>query len=448
MTTHSPTPTTFDIFQMTWPMTLKAIMTYGIVVIDAYLVAGLGEEALAAMGLAGAVGGMMIGILLAFSSATQIWIAQAFGSGRPIALKTGFYCGLVINTGAGLFGILIVLLSGGPVLNAFAHSPEIAASAQLYLNAFLFVVLGEAVAGSISSYFNGCGETKTSFYSHLFAVPVNVAVSVALIHGLYGFPALGVLGAAIGSAVSSLLRAAYLGTRFYQMTGGYLTITGWMDGTILASLKRHIKFALPIAATFISNSFANTVATLIYAKMSVNQFAAMTLILPWVNVVGTLAITWAQATGIFVGQLLGQNQKGAALDEFLRRAWRVSFIASGCVSLIYLCVVLGSTWMYADLQEETKAALMSFLPVLLIISFPKGSNAICGNTLRAGGETVYVMNLFIAAQWAFRIPLTAIMVLYLDLSVTWVFSLLLMEELVKFPAFHLRLFKGGWKRGL
>lgn len=448
MTTPRPTPTTFDIFQMTWPMTLKAIMSYGIVVIDAYLVAGLGEEALAAMGLAGAVGGMMIGILLAFSSATQIWIAQAFGSGRQVALKTGFYCGLLINTGAGVFGILTVLLFGGPVLSAFAHSPEIAVAAQSYLNAFLFVVFGEAIAGSISSHFNGCGETKTSFYSHLFAVPVNIAVSIVLIHGLYGFPALGVLGAAIGSAVSSLLRAAYLGARFYHATGGYRTVAGWMDGTLLASLKRHITFALPIAATFISNSFANTVATLIYAKLSVNQFAAMTLILPWVNVVGTLAITWAQATGILVGQLLGQNQKGAALDEFLRRAWRVSFAASGLVSLIYLAVILGSTWIYADLQTETKAALMSFLPVLLILPFPKGSNAICGNTLRAGGETVYVMNLFIAAQWAFRIPLTAVFILYLDLSVTWVFALLLMEELVKFPAFHLRLFKGGWKRGL
>lgn len=448
MTPPRPTPTTFDIFQMTWPMTLKAIMSYGIVVIDAYLVAGLGEEALAAMGLAGAVGGMMIGILLAFSSATQIWIAQAFGSGRPIALKTGFYCGMIINIGAGVLGIIAVALFGGPVLASFAHSPEIAMDAQRYLNAFIFVVLGEAIAGGISSHFNGCGETKTSFYSHLFAVPINIAVSIVLIHGLYGFPALGVLGAAIGSAVSSLLRAGYLGARFFAATGGYLTVAGWMEGTLTASLKRHIKFALPIAATFISNSFANTVATLIYAKLSVNQFAAMTLILPWVNVVGTLAITWAQATGILVGQLLGQNQKGAALDEFLRRAWRVSFIASGLVSLIYLGVILGSTWIYADLQAETKAALMSFLPILLILPFPKGSNAICGNTLRAGGETLYVMNLFIAAQWAFRIPLTAVMILYLNLSVTWVFSLLLMEELVKFPAFHLRIFKGGWKRGL
>ncbi|WP_376878284.1 MATE family efflux transporter [Albirhodobacter sp. R86504] len=429
-------------------MTLKAMMTHGIVVIDALLVAGLGEAALAAMGLAGAVGGMLVGTLLAFSSATQIWIAQAYGSGRPIALKTGFYCGLAINVAAGLLGILAVLIFGGDLFTRFAHTPEIAAQAQTYLNAFLFVVLGEAVAGAISSHFNGCGETKTSFYSHLFAVPVNIIVSVGLIHGLWGLPELGVLGAAIGSAVSSLLRAGYLGMRFYAQTGGYFDVAGWMDGTLKASLKRHIRFSLPIAATFISSTFANTASTLLYAHLNVNAFAALTLILPWVNVAGTLGITWAQATGILIGQLLGRNLKGDELDAFLRRAWKTSCLTSALVSFTYLCVALGAGWIYSDLQEETKAALLSFLPILVILPFPKGSNAICGNTLRAGGETVYVMNLFIAAQWAFRIPLTAIMILYLDLSVTWVFSLLLMEELVKFPAFHIRLLRGGWKRGL
>ena len=45
-------------------------------------------------------------------------------------------------------------------------------------------------------------------------------------------------------------------------------------------------------------------------------------------------------------------------------------------------------------------------------------------------------------------PATALFVLYLDMSVSWVFALLLLEELVKFPVFHLRLRTGVWKRRL
>ena len=92
--------------------------------------------------------------------------------------------------------------------------------------------------------------------------------------------------------------------------------------------------------------------------------------------------------------------------------------------------------------------MLSFLPVLLVLPFPKGSNAMCGHTLRAGGDTFYVMNIFITAQWLFRVPLTALFVLSLGLSVTWVFALFLAEEIFKFPLFHLRFLKGEWKRGL
>jgi Na+-driven multidrug efflux pump len=57
------------------------------------------------------------------------------------------------------------------------------------------------------------------------------------------------------------------------------------------------------------------------------------------------------------------------------------------------------------------------------------------------------MHVFVWSQWLFRVPATALMVLYLDVSVIWVFSLLLAEELVKFAPFHLRLYQGAWKRG-
>ncbi|MEM7488907.1 MAG: hypothetical protein AAF390_07250, partial [Pseudomonadota bacterium] len=70
----------------------------------------------------------------------------------------------------------------------------------------------------------------------------------------------------------------------------------------------------------------------------------------------------------------------------------------------------------------------------------------CGNTLRASGDTIYVMNLFLASQWAFKVPATALAVLVLDLPAFWVFAVLVLDECLKFPAFHLRLWNGQWKR--
>ena len=190
-----------------------------------------------------------------------------------------------------------------------------------------------------------------------------------------------------------------------------------------------------------------SVSGLIYATLPVNQFAAMTIIRPWVQVAGSVGMCWAQAIGIIVAQLLGRQTPASDLDVFLSDAWRGAMLAAAMVAAIYAFVCLSTPWIYADLHRETQAIVLSFLPVLLVLPFPKGSNAICGNTLRAGGDTVYVMHIFVWSQWLFRVPATAFMVLYLDVAVTWVFALLLAEELVKFAPFHLRMFKGNWKHG-
>ncbi|OSP55594.1 MATE family efflux transporter [Pseudoruegeria sp. SK021] len=439
-------PSSRAVFSLAWPMTFKAIMLYGIVVIDTFLVSSLGESAVAVLGLSATIAGLLIGLVIAFSNATQIRIAQAYGSDDPVFLKSALLCGLTINVTVVLFGLIGLGLFAGTVIDGLAHDPWIAAEARRYLLVFAIVILAESVGQCLTSFFNGCGETRMPALSYLVAVPVNVAVSVVLIHGLLGAPEMGVVGAAIGSAVASVLQVGFLVTALLIRRAQLLRVTGWRNGTFAASVRRHLIFALPIAATFASAVIAVNVSGLIYATLPINQFAAMTIIMPWVNVAGTVGMSWAQAVGIVVAQLLARRTPEDLMDGFIAMARKGALIAAAIVAVIFAAVCLSSPWVYADLHPDTQKTLLSFLPVLLILPFPKGLNSICGNALRAGDDTVYVMHIFIWSQWLFRVPATAVMVLYLDVSVTLVFSLLLMEELVKFPPFHLRMRKGSWKR--
>jgi Na+-driven multidrug efflux pump len=223
-------------------------------------------------------------------------------------------------------------------------------------------------------------------------------------------------------------------------------LSGWQKGTFTPTLTRHLQFSLPIAATFVSATLATHICSLLYAKMTLNAFAALTLIAPWNLLAGQIAMQWAQATGILVAQLLGQRAPEPLLDRFLSRAWGGAFIAAGIVAAVFLVMCLSLDLIYPDLEPETRAILFGFLPILLVIQFPRATNAICGNTLRAAGDTVYVMQIFIWSQWAFRVPATALLVIYFEAPAFWVLSLFLWEELLKFPAFHRRLWRGDWKR--
>lgn len=451
MTDATPTPrgpdrNWFDVLALAWPMTLKAIILHGTVVIDAYLVSSLGEAALGAMGLAAAIAGFILGVILAFSNAMQIRTAQAFGTSEPLFMKSTLACGLAVSLTVAVIGLAVLAVFGGPMIAALAPSADIADMAKSYLAVFSIVVLGEAVGQCLSSYFNGCGRTRLPLYSYCLSLPVNVVTSILLIHGYWGLPALGVTGAAVGSAIGIGVQVVFLTYQLARIDGHLARITGWWKGSFRQTLSRHMGFSLPIAATFISATFAAHVCTLIYAKLSLNEFAAMTLIVPWIMVAGTIGMQWAQATGIIVAQLLGQHPSEDVLDRFLSSAWRGGFVAAGMVALIYLAICLSATYLYADLSMETRTILFSFLPILLVLPFPKQSNAICGNTLRASGDTIYVMHIFIWSQWLFRVPATALAVLVFNVPAFWVLSLLFFEELIKFPLFHRRLFLGHWKK--
>lgn len=444
--TTQSVPGAGQVLSLAWPMALKAIFLHGTVVIDGLLVSSLGEASLAAMGLAAAIAGFISGVLFAFSSALQIRTAQAFGTKDPVFMKSVLASGLTIGLVIGMLGVGAILIFGKPLTYAMAPTAEVASQAWAYLSIFSIVILAEAIGQNLASHFNGCGRPKLPLYGYIISVPINVFASISLIHGLWGLPALGVAGAAMGSALALVIQATYLTIQLKRTEGHLRQIKGWHNGTFSKTLRRHINFSWPIAVTFVSANFSSRVCMLIYAQMSLAAFAAMTLIMPWVMVAGTIGMQWSQATGIIVAQLLGERRREVDLDQFLSAAWRAAFIAAGIVAAVYLLICMSPRILYPSLGSETQTILTSFALVLLILPFPKQSNAICGNTLRASGDTIYVMHIFVWSQWAFRVPATAIAVLYFNFHPALVLSLMICEEVIKFPLFHRRLWRGDWKR--
>ena len=307
-------------------MTLKAMFLHGTVVIDGWMVSSLGETALAALGLAAAVGGLVSGAIFAFSNALQLRTAQASGTGDPVFRKSVLAAGLTTGLAIGAMGVFCLIVFGQSVLNAMATNKEMAEQAWAYLAIFPIVLIAEAVGQNLASHCNGCGRTRLPLYSFFLSVPLNIFVSAILIHGFFGAPALGIAGAAIGSAIAVSLQAIYLAVRVFLIDGALSQVKGWRNGSFTSTLKRHLAFSWPIAITFVSANYATRVCMLIYAQMSLSAFAAMTLIVPWIMVAGTIGMQWAQATGILVAQLLGDRRNENELDQFLSSAWRASFL--------------------------------------------------------------------------------------------------------------------------
>jgi len=440
-------PTTTKIFGLAWPIAMNAILLQLILVIDTLLVTPLGEAALAAMGIAATIASIILGLLFAFSNGTQLIIAQAYGACNSLAMSKGFRSGRFVNAVISGLGIMIIFLFAKPLIDTIADTDAIASLSYSYLKMFAFVTIGVAVSQNITVYFNATGNSRIPFYANIIEIPVNVAVSLVLIYGYLGFPEMGLTGAAIGSAIAVLCRTLFLLSFYTQQKKRDNDLNNQSSKLTKADIKYHLKYATPIAGTFISSVMAGSICMLIYAKLGVNQFAALTLIAPWVKVSSQLATAWAQATSIIVGQLLG-NKSWGLLDNVISKAWRVSFYISVVIALAYVSMFYLFQIIYPDLQQETIDTLWQFVPILFIVAFVRTTNTFCGNVLRAGGDAKHVFKIHAYTQWLVIVPLSALFVLYWELSAMWVFALTLLEEIIKSVPFHIRMLGGKWKKSL
>jgi hypothetical protein len=227
--------------------------------------------------------------------------------------------------------------------------------------------------------------------------------------------------------------------RLFQTNWAFVDVAGWLHGTLWQPTKRYLVFARPLLRPLSVPPVANGVATLLYAKLNVNQFAAITLVMPWVQVVGTLGMTWAQSTGIFVAQLLGKNTDHNALDEFLCRYF--GFGDLPCCRLVIALdlrrLAARDDGRFSQFSPHSAAFALSqrVQRYLWECVARRRRHRLCHVYFQ--GLPVAVRRVFDDLHGAFSGPVRHMG-----------FFLLLLEELVKLPAFHLRLFKGGWKRRL
>ncbi len=444
---QSRAPRNTDVAALAWPIGMNAVFLQSILVIDTVLIGPLGEQALASLGLANSFALMISGIIFAFSSGTQMLVAQATGKGDVRARARWFMSGLIINLVIAAGACAFIFLLCPQLLPALASSAEMASGAFAYLSYFSLAIVGIAVGQNISVFFTATGHSRLPFYSNLVELPCNVVISYWLIYGGFGLAPMGLAGAALGSAVAAAIRSVLLIVALHRIHPECLSLGRSEPAVGGLSIGEHFRCALPISANFISMSASMSICMMIYAQLGVAQFAALSLLLPWMRMVGSIVTAWAQATGILVGQLLGGNAL-PVVEVFVVRAWLLAQVLAVVLSLSYLSLFVLFDWLYTELQAETSAYLWQLMPLLVFLPLVRTSNTVCGHVLRAGGDAAYVLKIHATAQWLLTVPLSYLLVAHFQLSVVWVFAVVVLEEVVKLLPFWLRLKRGLWKRGL
>lgn len=414
-----------DNLVLAWPLALNALLMQSMLMIDTLLVSPLGEESVAAMGVATTIVAFVLGIQMALSNGTQMILSRAFGSGRASSLSNAFFGGLAISSCFAATFMSLILVFGHELIALIVDSSSLIIKAESYLSISVYVIFFTAITQTIVALFNSTGKTSVPFKGYLIELPFNCAMSYMLI---YQFD-MGVSGAALGSLSAIMLRTLYLGYSVLSDDHLHLPLPNQLK-SFLRTTRHHLGEILPFAANITILAIGITIYQLLFSQLNINEYVAITLLYPWIRTGSQFITSWSHASAILISQRIGAaklDDLKQCVDTSIDVAVGISFIS--CLFFVALHFSFGR--IYPGLDLETYLAMATIAPLYIMLPFVRGYNTVHGNILRAVGKTKSVFKINFVGQWVVSLPLLAVIIFVFDGSIFWAFAVQPFEEIIK-----------------
>ncbi|MEM1338080.1 MAG: MATE family efflux transporter [Bacteroidota bacterium] len=390
---------------------------------DNIMVGQLGTAELAAVSLGNSVVLIFMYVGIGFSTAITPLVAEADGAGKPMEAKKVLKHGILlcIFLGLLLFGLIMACK---PLLYLAKQPEEVVALAVPYLNLIAFSIIPMIIFQAFRQFSEGMSQTRLPMYATILANVLNVVLNYLLIFGTFGFPKMGIIGAAIGTLVARFVMLVYLYLLLYFKKTFRDFVTGFnfrkMERLVFKKLA-NLGFPSSLQVFFEVAIF--TAAVWLSGVLGKNAQAANQIALNLSSMTYMVGVGLSVAAMVRVG-----NQKGLQDFAELRRIGKSVFFLTLVIEIIFATLfLLGKDWLptlYLDVddlanQKDNLEVIALTAQLLLIAAFFQISDGIQVVVLGAlrGIQDVKIPTLItFIAYWLIGFPISYYLGLYTQLK--------------------------------
>lgn len=351
------------IWQIAYPIILGSVAQNIINVTDTAYLGRVGQVELGAAALGGMFYFVFIMLGLGFGTGTQIIIARRFGEGNTDSIGKTFDHSLYFMLPLALISLVFLYSFAPIILRPVVSSDKIYESTIAFLN---FRVLGIIFAFAqilFRSFYIGITETKVITWSTILMAVVNIILDYMLIFGKFGFPKMGVEGAALASSISEVCAVIYLiiytWKKHYRAKYQLFTFCGF-DRNLF---RKNFNLAGPI---MIQNFFSLSVwfAFFLMVEKMGEQDLAVSNIIRSIYIVLMIPIWgFASAANSLVSYLIGLGQQ----QYVFKLIWRITILSLGGVMIFVIISFIFPTSILSIITND-KVLIDAAIPVLHIVN--------------------------------------------------------------------------------
>ena len=417
--------------------------------VDRMFLSWYSPEAIAASTPAGMLNFAVMCVFIGTSGYCGVFVAQYFGAGRPHRVGPAVWQGVYLAALGGLVMLCFIPLAE-PMFNLIGHAPPVRRLEIIYFQILCYGSFFPIAASALSGFFSGLGRPWPVMAVNCLSTAINLILDYALIFGHWGFPEMGMRGAALATVISGVSAFSMFLFLFYMRSNreDYHTRKGWrLDRELFTRLMR---YGIPSGVEFFMDLSGITIFVLLLGRLGTLELAATNIALN-INMLAFLPMIGSgMATSILVGQYLGSDRPALA-QKSAYSAFHLTFLYMFGIASAYLLVPgLFIAPFAAGAENRDFSEIFALTVILLrfvaVYSLFDGMSIIFASAIKGAGDTRFVMIMLGSISvFVLSIPTyIAIEWLHTGMVTCWLFITAYAVSLG--VGFFLRFRGGKWKK--
>ena len=402
-------PVSGSILSMMLPMALGILVMIGNGLVDAYFIGQLGYAQLAAVSYAFPVWFVAAGIVMGLGTGTSSVLSRFIGAGDTKSVKQIATHSMILAVLAGAVVTAIGLVSIESLFSLLGANEETMPFVKSYMTIYYWGSLFLGIPFIGNSILRANGDAKTPSLLVAFSAIVNAVLDPILIFGWFGFPEMGVAGAALASVISTV---AFLLASLWVLIfrDNLLTSIGHSLSSMISSWKQVLHVGLPAIASNLIAPVSSALVTALVSTYGQEAVAAYGLAGRIEALVIVLLMALGGATAPYVGQNYGAKKFNRLVDGFKFSARFALFYSIFCILLLYFIssTILG---VFTDNEDVIRLAMIQLMICPWGYGF-LGIASICNGSFNAFARPLPAMTISISRTLVIYVPLAYLLAYY------------------------------------
>lgn len=385
---------------LTIPVFIEMALVMMLGAVDTVMLSRYSDNSVAAVGLDNQLISLVFLVYQFFSMGVAILCAQYIGAGLRKRLVQVVGIALAVNLLVGMLVSALLFFNAEQLLTVMGLRTELMGDGLVYLKITGGFSFFQALALTFSASLRSADKVIYPMVVTGIVNVINILGNYALIFGHWGFPQLGVEGAAISTATCRavamlMLAAIHFKVHIPRFPLHYFRPMPWQE------LRNLFYIGIPAMSENISYCLSQVVITYFINQISNEALAARAYCHNMIMFVYLFCLSITQGGDILVGHLVGQRRHQAAyiLGNYFFR-WSMIITLTGSIIL----ALTGQSILHAftDNAEIIKMGVwVLFIDIFLEVG--RTANIFAGSTLRATGDTVYPFVVGVIFQWSIAV---------------------------------------------